>query len=53
MSLSTWRAGGTGLVVALLAVSCTAPPDKELDQARNAITAAREAGAFLEHPAGA
>jgi hypothetical protein len=45
MSLSTRRAGGAGLVVALLAVSCTAPPDKELDQARNAITAAREAGA--------
>ncbi|HET9360114.1 MAG TPA: DUF4398 domain-containing protein [Vicinamibacterales bacterium] len=45
MSLSTWRAGGAGLVVALLAVSCAAPPIKELDQARNAITTARDAGA--------
>ena len=46
MSLSTWRAGAfAGLVVGLLAVSCAAPPNKELDQARSAITAAREAGA--------
>jgi hypothetical protein len=46
MSLSTWRAGGpAGLVVGLLAVSCAAPPNKEIDRARTAISAARDAGA--------
>jgi hypothetical protein len=45
MSLSTSRAGGAGLVAALLAISCAAPPNKELEQAHNAMTAAREAGA--------
>jgi uncharacterized membrane protein YgaE (UPF0421/DUF939 family) len=46
MSLSTRRARGpAGLVVALLAIACAAPPNKELDQARAAIAAARAAGA--------
>jgi hypothetical protein len=46
MSLATWRAGSpAGLVIGLLAVSCAAPPNKEIDQARNAIAAARDAGA--------
>jgi hypothetical protein len=52
MSLSTWRAGGAaGLVVGLLAVSCAAPPNKEIDQARTAIAAARGAGAERFSPA--
>jgi hypothetical protein len=51
MALSTWRAGGPGLVVGLLAVSCAAPPNKEIDQARTAIIAARDAGADRFSPA--
>ena len=46
MRVSTWRAKvPSGLVIALLAVSCASPPHKEIEQARSAIDAARAAGA--------